>query len=162
MPKYSGAPIPRRPTSCWRERCYVAPVIARHSCLRGATPACLGLSTLPVPHFESPPPTTIGVVKYASRAYTRVVAATFDPEKNAINLEKHGISLSEGDGILNDPLALTIEDASAEGEQRFVTVGMNAFETLMVVVWTPRGDEIRMISVRKAEPKERRTYEKGI
>jgi uncharacterized DUF497 family protein len=90
------------------------------------------------------------------------VVATFDPEKDATNLEKHGVSLSEGDGVLNDPLALTIEDASAEGEQRFVTVGMNTFGTLMVVVRTPLGDEIRVISVRKTEPKERRTYEEGI
>ena len=90
------------------------------------------------------------------------MTATFDPEKDAANLEKHGVSLSEGDGVLNDPLALTIEDASAEGERRFVTVGMNAFGTLMVVVWSPRGDEIRLISVRRTEPKERRTYEEGI
>ena len=90
------------------------------------------------------------------------MAATFDPAKDATNLEQHGVSLSEGDGVLNDPLALTIEDASAEGEQRFVTMGMNTFGTLMVVVWTPRGDEIHVISVRKTEPKERRTYEKGI
>jgi len=48
------------------------------------------------------------------------VTATFDPGKDAVNLEKHGVSLSEGDGVLNDPLALTIEDASAEREQRFV------------------------------------------
>lgn len=90
------------------------------------------------------------------------MTATFDPGKDAVNLEKHGVSLSEGDGVLNDPLALTIEDASAEGEQRFVTVGMNAFGTLMVVVWSPRGEEIRLISVRRTEPKERRTYEEGI
>lgn len=89
------------------------------------------------------------------------MVATFDPEKNARNIEKHGVSLADGDGVLNDPLALTIEDTAAEGEPRFVTVGMNVFGALMVVVWTPRGDETRMISVRKAEPKERRTYEKG-
>jgi uncharacterized DUF497 family protein len=40
---------------------------------------------------------------------------------------------------LNDPLALRIEDASAEDEPPFVTVGTNTFGTLMVVVWTPRG-----------------------
>lgn len=90
------------------------------------------------------------------------MAATFDPGKDAVNLAKHGVSLSEGDGVLNDPLALTIEDAAAVGEQRFVTVGMNAFGTSMVVVWTPRGDETHVISVRKPEPKERRAYEEGI
>lgn len=44
------------------------------------------------------------------------------------------MSPPEGDGVLNDPLALTIEDETVEGEQRFVTIGMNAFGSLMVVV----------------------------
>jgi len=90
------------------------------------------------------------------------VSAEFDPKKDAANLKKHGVSLSEGDGVLNDPLALTIEDDAAEGEQRFVTIGMNAFGSLMVVVHTPRSSESRTISVRKADPKERRNYGKGV
>lgn len=87
---------------------------------------------------------------------------TFDPRKNAINLRRHQVSLTEGDGVLNDPLALTIEDDSAQGEQRFVSIGMNTFGRLMVVVYTYRGEDIRLISVRHAEPKERRAYEKGV
>lgn len=90
------------------------------------------------------------------------MSADFDPKKDAANIKKHGVSLSEGDGVLSDPLALTVEDDSAEGEQRFVTIGMNIFETLMVVVHTPRRDGPRIISVRKPDPKERRNYEKGI
>jgi uncharacterized DUF497 family protein len=91
-----------------------------------------------------------------------VVTATFDPKKDAANFKKHGVSLAEGDGALSDPLAVTIEDESAEGEQRFVTLGANTFGFLMVVVWTPRGDETRIISVRKPTPKERRSYEEGV
>ena len=99
---------------------------------------------------------------YAYDAYTIPVPPDFDPKKNAANFKKHGVSLSEGDGVLNDPLAITIEDEAAEGEQRFVTIGMNAFGSLMVVVHTPRGDDVRIISVRKTDPKERRAYEKGV
>lgn len=55
------------------------------------------------------------------------MSAEFDPKKDAANIKKHGVSLSEGDGVLNDPLALTVEDDAAEGEQRFVTIGINAF-----------------------------------
>ena len=55
------------------------------------------------------------------------MTASFDPKKDAANLKKHGVSLTEGDGVLSDPLAVTIEDESAEGEQRFVTVGTNTF-----------------------------------
>ena len=54
-------------------------------------------------------------------------AVPFDPKKNETNLRRHGVSLTEGDGVLNDPLALTVEDTSAEGERRFVTIGMNLF-----------------------------------
>ena len=90
------------------------------------------------------------------------MSAEFDPKKGAANVKKHGVSLSEGDGVLNDPLALTVEDDSAEGEQRFITIGMNLFGILMVVVHTPRRDGPRVISVRKPDPRERRNYEKGV
>ena len=90
------------------------------------------------------------------------MSAEFDPKKDLANAKKHGVSLSEGDGVLNDPLALTVDDDLAEGEQRFVIMGMNAFGSLMVVVHTNRGNGSRIISVRKADPKERRNYEKGV
>ena len=90
------------------------------------------------------------------------MSAEFDPKKDAANIKKHGVSLSEGDGVLNDSLALTVEDHIAEGEQRFITIGMNAFGSLMVVVHAPRGSRSRIISVRKADPKERRNYEEGV
>ena len=86
----------------------------------------------------------------------------FDPAKNEANLRKHEVALVEGDGVLSDPLALTIEDEDDFGEQRFVTIGQNVFGHFMVVVYTFRGDQVRVISVRRAEPKERRAYEKGI
>ena len=87
--------------------------------------------------------------------------STFDPSKDAANRRKHGISLAEDDGVLNDPLALTIEDPSSQDEQRFMSIGMNVFGKLRVVVYALRGEDARIISVRKAEPKEVRAYEKG-
>jgi uncharacterized DUF497 family protein len=44
------------------------------------------------------------------------------------------MSLAEGDGVLSDPLALTIEDLSSRGEQRFVSIGTNVFGKICVVV----------------------------
>jgi uncharacterized DUF497 family protein len=90
------------------------------------------------------------------------MSAEFDPKKGAANIRKHGVSLAEGDGVLNDPLALTVEDDAAAGEQRFVTIGINTFGVLMVVVHTARGSSSRIISVRKADPRERRNYEKSV
>ena len=67
------------------------------------------------------------------------MAIEFDPAKDEANRQKHGVSLAEGDGVLNDPLALTMDDEFVEDEQRFVRLGMATFGSLMVVVWTPRG-----------------------
>ena len=64
--------------------------------------------------------------------------------------------------MLNDSLALTIEDSSSQGEQRFISIGMNVFGNFCVVVYTLRGEDARIISVRRAEPKEIRAYEKGV
>lgn len=83
----------------------------------------------------------------------------FDPAKNAANIAKHGVSLADGDGVLLDPLALTVEDSASRGEQRWQTIGVNSLGELMIVVWTDRGGDVRLISVRKPEPKERRDYE---
>ena len=88
--------------------------------------------------------------------------STFDPDKNAENLRKHGLSLADGDGVLNDPLAVTVEDSSSEGEQRFVSIGMNTLGQLRIVVYTYRDEGVRIISVRKPEPTEVRAYEEGI
>jgi len=82
----------------------------------------------------------------------------FDPEKAAANLRKHGVSFAHAETALRDPNALTIEDPDAEGEQRLVTLGMDALGRILVVVHTPRGDRTRLISARKASPKECEAY----
>lgn len=97
---------------------------------------------------------------YAHHTY-HAMTIEFDPAKDEVNVRKHGVSLTEGDGVLLDALALTVEDAAAEGEQRWQTIGSNLFGELMIVVWTHRGQSIRVISVRRPEPEERRAYEEA-
>lgn len=87
------------------------------------------------------------------------MGSKFDPDKNAANIAKHGLSLVEGEGVLNDPLGITIEDDSSEGEPRWITIGTNAGGELLVAVWTERDDGERLISVRRATTKERKVYE---
>ena len=58
-------------------------------------------------------------------------------------------------GVLFDPNALTAEDPTAGGEERFVTIGMDPLGQVLVVVYTYRGDDLRLISVRRATRKER-------
>ena len=82
-----------------------------------------------------------------------------DPAKAASNLKKHGVSFADAEGVLQDPLAVTVKDPDAEGEQRFISLGLGSAGELLVVVWTERDDECRVISARRATRKERKQYE---
>lgn len=55
-------------------------------------------------------------------------------------------------------MAITVEDPDAIGEQRFVTLGIDDSGRLLIVVYTMRGDAIRLISARKASKGETRQY----
>ena len=88
--------------------------------------------------------------------------AVWDPEKAAINLAKHGVRFSDAELVLYDPLAVTVEDEAAEGEQRLVTIGMDAAGRVLVVLYTFRADDVRLISARQATRRERRVYEEGV
>ena len=83
----------------------------------------------------------------------------WDSEKAASNLGKHGVDFADAVGVFEDEWALTIKGEYVEGEQRFATVGTDFLERVLVVVYTHRGGEIRLISARRAIRKERRTYE---
>jgi uncharacterized protein len=83
----------------------------------------------------------------------------YDPEKAAANLKKHGVPFADAEGVLQDPLAVTVEDPDAEGERRFVAIGMGNAGELLVVVYSEREDEYRLISARRPTRKERTQYE---
>lgn len=83
----------------------------------------------------------------------------YDPEKAAANLRKHGVSFADAEGVFQDSLAVTFEDPGAEGERRFVAVGLGNAGELLVIVYSEREGEYRLISVRRATRKERKQYE---
>ena len=83
----------------------------------------------------------------------------FDSAKAAGNLRKHGVSFADAEGVFMDPLSLHRIDPDAEGEERFVAIGEGTAGQLLVVVYTLRGDIIRLISARRATPGEIRSYE---
>lgn len=85
---------------------------------------------------------------------------SYDPAKEAANVKKHGVSFSDAEGVFEDPLAATVEDPDAEGEQRFVAAGLGSAGQLLVVVYAERKDEYRLISARRATRKERIHYER--
>jgi uncharacterized protein len=83
----------------------------------------------------------------------------WDPDKAAGNLRKHGVAFADATAVFSDAFALTAADDVA-AEERFVTLGMDAFGRLLVVVYTWRGEQrIRIISARKATRHERLHYE---
>ena len=83
----------------------------------------------------------------------------WDPRKAAANLKKHGVDFADAVTVLHDEQAITIRDDEGEGdEERFVTIGMDALGNVLVVVYTWRGERPRLISARKAKPREREHY----
>ena len=82
----------------------------------------------------------------------------WDQKKTESNYKKHGVYFSDAVSVFSDDLAITIDD-DYPNEQRFVTLGMDSFGRILVVIYTWRGDEIRIISARKATPSERKQYE---
>ncbi len=86
----------------------------------------------------------------------------WDSEKALSNRQKHRIDFTDAIGVFGDPYALTIEDPDGEGEQRFITLGLDFLGHILVVVYTYRGDKIRLISARPATKKEIKNYEKRI
>jgi uncharacterized DUF497 family protein len=84
----------------------------------------------------------------------------WDPAKAETNLKKHGVSFADAVTVFDDEFALTREDADAQDEPRFVTLGMDATGALLVVVYTYRGtNSIRLISAWKGDRGQRKQYE---
>ena len=86
----------------------------------------------------------------------------WDDLKARKNLAKHGVSFEEASTVFGDPLSLTIPDPDhSRAENRFVILGSSHLGLLLVVIHTERGDNIRIISARRATLRERRSYEEG-
>ena len=79
------------------------------------------------------------------------------------NPKKHVASFEEAATVFGDPLSRTIADPlHSEDEKRFVILGQSHGRRLMVVVFTERGENIRIIRARRASRRERKDYEEGI
>ena len=90
--------------------------------------------------------------------HNREMEFEFDPVKARSNLRKHGVSFAHAEQALRDEIAFTVEDPDAAGEQRFITLGMDALGRVLLVVHTQRGERTRVISARKASRGESEQY----
>jgi len=91
----------------------------------------------------------------------RAMRVEWDREKARTNSVKHGVSFADAVTALEDEQAITVAD-EREAEARWVTIGMDGQGRLLVVVYTWRGNAVRVISARKATARERRSYEEAI
>ena len=71
----------------------------------------------------------------------------YDPAKSASNLSKHGIDFDQAQALCDDPWMLEAP-ARTEDEPRFLSVGKIEGKH-WAAIWTPRGDVMRIISVRR-------------
>ena len=86
----------------------------------------------------------------------------WDPQKAVSNQRKHGVSFHEAASVLGDPLSITYHDPDhSTTEYRFITVGMSQSGRVLMVAHTDRGDNVRIISARRATHQERKYYEEG-
>ncbi len=83
---------------------------------------------------------------------------TYDTTKDEANIAKHGVSLAEAENFDWRNAQFTIDSRQDYGEARTVAVG-NLRNCLHVLVYTQRKGEFRIISLRKANERERRRYE---
>jgi uncharacterized protein len=86
----------------------------------------------------------------------------WDPKKAEANRRKHGVPLEEAATVFQDIKALTFEDPDhSDDEPREITIGLSSLGRVLFLSHCDRGKRIRIISARKATPKERQQYAEG-
>lgn len=89
-----------------------------------------------------------------------LIGFEWDFTKAATNARKHGVTFDEACTAFDDPHSKTIDDPDhSEDESRFVTLGFSKQGNLLVVCHCDRADNIRIISARPANRRERKAYE---
>jgi uncharacterized protein len=87
----------------------------------------------------------------------------WDPQKARVNLAKHGVTFEQALRVWDDPDYVVYPEEVVDQEQRWHAIGRVGLVTVLLVVHIYRGDHdnehVRIISARKATPRERRIYE---
>jgi uncharacterized DUF497 family protein len=83
----------------------------------------------------------------------------WDQLKNEANIAKHDLDFADAPRIFRLPLRISLDERQDYGEDRWVGLGMLDGRVVVVVFTEPDEDTIRIISLRKALPYERKRYE---
>lgn len=89
---------------------------------------------------------------------------SWDQVKAKSNFKKHGVSFEEAQSVFYDDLAVQFYDEDSSDEERFLLLGMSNDSRILMVVHCERGDdgeELRIISARKATKNEQQYYQGG-
>ena len=83
----------------------------------------------------------------------------WDDAKRKSNLEKHGLDFKDAHLVYDNPDKCTY-DTSRQGEQRWMDLAVAVIQgRLLTLIYTERGDNVRVISFRPASREEREQYE---
>jgi len=83
----------------------------------------------------------------------------WDENKNEVNIAKHGLDFADAAQVFNLPLRISLDEREDYGENRWIGLGMLNDRVVVVVYTEPDDQTIRIISLRKALPYERKRYE---
>ena len=88
---------------------------------------------------------------------TLIIQIQFDEAKRAATIKAGGLDMARAGAVLDGP-PLTVEDDRQDySEVRFITIGV-LDDAMAVLVWTPRDEACWIISIRRANERERRLY----
>jgi len=85
----------------------------------------------------------------------------WDEKKKRVNHERHGLSFEDAALVFSGPCVTFEDDRCDYGERRLVTLGALAGRVVLIA-HTPRGDVTRIISMRKANKREQKIYQKRL
>ena len=87
------------------------------------------------------------------------MAIVFDPAKRMQTLATRGLDFTDADSVIDGAVWEFVDDRVDYGEERITTIGFLR-ERMVVVVWTQRGEDRHVISMRKANQREQARYAK--
>jgi uncharacterized DUF497 family protein len=86
----------------------------------------------------------------------------WNPEKAERNWQKHGVYFEEAETVFRDPLITSMPDPDhSDEEDRYAAMGTSGSHRLLIVIYTVRDDEARLISAWVAPAAQRRRYMRG-
>jgi len=123
-------------------------------------------------HYEQPPEAGVPDRPYGQSTHSLAAVCTkvhnvcmsfdWDEKKYRANIKDHGIRFEDAQRIFDGPVLTVIDERYHYDEMREISLGLLDGVVVLMVVHTDRHDITRLISARKATPRERRRYEKAI